>query len=192
MDVLSLHLRQMIALLCPRADSSNFLTGSIFCTQTVLPSGGSFKIVLAFLPNVFIYLSVVHAFRKKTKFSCGLYRNTYFCGVILSSVSGYTLINLTLSTLRLISFCFCLDLKQTRGYLCYITVTGTNSVPKIKSYAWMCVYLTRVYSQVPWPGLQLFWMESHDQMLNFFGLKMRTFLQFFYFKNFCLHDYTLR
>ena len=55
--------------------------------------------------------------------------------------------HLTLSTLRF--FSFCLDLQQTRGYLCYITLTGTNSVPKINSYAWMCVYQIRVYSQVP-------------------------------------------
>ena len=51
---------------------------------------------------------------------------------------------LTLSTLRF--FSFCLDLQQTRSY---ITLTGTNSVSKIKSYAWRCVYLTRVYGQVP-------------------------------------------
>ena len=44
---------------------------------------------------------------------------------------------------------FCLDLQQTRGYLCNITLTGTNSAPKIESYAWMCVYLIRVYGQVP-------------------------------------------
>ena len=52
-------------------------------------------------------------------------------------------------SLTLRFFSFLLDLQQTRGYLCYITLTGTNSVPKINSYAWMCVYLIGVYSQVP-------------------------------------------
>ena len=46
--------------------------------------------------------------------------------------------HLTLSTLRF--SVFCLDLQQTRGYLCYITLTGTNSVPKL-IHMHGCVYI---------------------------------------------------